>query len=72
MADADKPGVRHCFRFINNVPLNKSSEDSLRLNFLEYWETDDAGNIKQRFAWVTDIPVTRKNSYAIMRAGRAR
>lgn len=69
---SDKVGEHHCFRSLNNVALNKSSEDSLRVNFLEYWETDDEGNVNNRFAWVTDIPISRKNAYEIMRAGRAR
>ena len=72
LADPNKEGVHHCFRYLNDVPLNKSSEESLRVNFLEYWQTDDAGNIQRRFAWVTDITLTRKNVFDIMRAGRAR
>ncbi len=72
LPDPDNPEVHHCFRFLNNVPLNKSSEDSLRVNFLEYWETDNAGNIRNRFSWVTDISISRDNAYEIMRAGRSR
>jgi len=72
VSDPDETGVPHCFRFLNTIPLNKSSEDSLQVNFLEYWQTDDAGNIQRRFAWVTDINLTRKNVSDIMRAGRAR
>lgn len=72
LPDPDNSEVHHCFRYLNNVPLNKSSEESLRVNFLEYWETDNEGNISSRFAWVTDIPVSRENAYEIVRAGRAR
>jgi len=72
LADPHKPGLYHCFRYLNNVPLNKSSEDSLRINFLEYWETDDEGTVKKRFSWVTDLPITREDAYKIMRAGRSR
>lgn len=70
--DPNQPGINHCFRFLNNVPLNKSSQDKVRVNFLEYWETDTAGNIMKRFSWVTDLEITRDNAYDIMRAGRAR
>ncbi len=70
--DPDKIEVYHCFRYLNSVALNKSSVDSLRVNVLEYWETDDEGNIKNRFAWVTDIAISRENAYEIIRAGRAR
>jgi len=72
LSDSEKTDVHHCFRFLNNVPLNKTSEGSLLVNFLEYWETDDDGNVKRRFSWVTDLPITRESAYDIMRAGRAR
>lgn len=72
VSDPQKADRHHCFRFINNVPLNKSSEDSLRVNFLEYRETDSTGTVKKRFSWVTDPEITRENAYQIMRAGRAR
>jgi hypothetical protein len=72
LPDPKRPGVHHCFRFLNNVPLNKSSQDELRVNFLEYWETDANGNVKRRFSWVTDLEITRENAFDIMRAGRAR
>ncbi len=68
----DQAGAHHCFRFLNNVPLNKSSEGSLPVNFPEYWQSDDTGNIQWRFAWVTDINLSNENVYDIMRAGRAR
>jgi len=72
ISDPSKPRIHHCFRFINKVPLNKGSQDSLSVNFLEYWETDDKGNIRQRFSWVTDLVITQENAYDIMRGGRAR
>lgn len=72
LADPDNAKVQHCFRYLNDVPLNKSNEESLRVNFLEYWEADNEGNIKNRFSWVTDLPISRDNAYEIMRAGRAR
>lgn len=72
LADPEKDDVYHCFRYLNNVSLNKSSEESLLVNFLEYWETDSDGNEKRRFSWVSDLQITNKNAYDIMRAGRAR
>jgi len=72
LSDPEKSDIQHCFRFLNNVPLNKSSEGSLLINFLEYWETDGDGNVKRRFSWVTDLPITLETAYDIMRAGRAR
>ena len=63
-------GVKHQFRFINQVPLNKSNSDVL-VNFVEYWEVEKNGKI-QHFCWVTDFTVTTDNVLQIMRGGRAR
>ena len=62
-------GLVHRFRFVNDVPLNASNAD-VRVNFLEYWEigTDKV----QHFSWVTDLRVTKRNVYRLMRGGRAR
>jgi hypothetical protein len=62
--------TEHCFSWINNVPLNESNED-VRVNFIEYWETDPKGK-KQHFTWITDITVTKDNVYQLMRGARAR
>src|ERR687885_753773 len=62
-------GVVHRFRFVNDLPLNASHAD-VRVNFIEYWEM---GNAKvQHFSWVTDVRVTARNVYHLMRGGRAR
>jgi hypothetical protein len=62
-------GLVHRFRFVNHVPLNASNAD-LRVNFIEYWEI---GNGKvQHFSWVTDLRVSTRNVFHLMRAGRAR
>jgi hypothetical protein len=70
--DPSRPEVEHCFCFLNNVPIHKSSQDDLRVNFLEYWEADSDGNMKQHFSWVTDIEITKENAYDLMRGARAR
>jgi hypothetical protein len=62
-------GVKHQFRFLNQVPLNKSNQDVL-VNFVEYWEITEKKT--QHFCWVTDITVTDRNVFQIMRGGRAR
>src|SRR5919199_1099608 len=62
-------GVMHRFRFVNDVPLNASHVD-VRVNVIEYWESS---NVKvQHFSWVTDIRVSKRNVYHLMRGGRAR
>lgn len=66
-----EPGTElvHRFRFVNQVPLN-ASHPELRVNFLEYWELN--GEQVQHFCWVTDLRVTTRSAYSIMRGGRAR
>jgi len=75
MPDAKNEHKQHCFRFINSVPLNKTSQDELRVNFLEYWEVETKDKevvILNRFSWVTDLEITPDNIMEIMRCGRAR
>ena len=61
--------VVHRFRFVNQMPLNASHSD-VRVNFIEYWEI---GQKKvQHFSWVTDLCVSQRNVYHLMRGGRAR
>ena len=62
-------GLVHRFRFVNDVPLNASNAD-LRVNFIEYWELRE--DKVQHFSWVTDLRVSTRNVYHLMRGGRAR
>jgi hypothetical protein len=62
-------GLVHRFRFVNDVPLN-ASHTAVRVNFMEYWEVSDEK--EQHFSWVTDLHVSRRNVYRLMRGGRAR
>jgi hypothetical protein len=62
-------GVVHRFRFVNDVPLNASRAD-VRVHFIEYWEIGQ-GQV-QHFSWVTDLRVSIRNVYKLMRGGRAR
>jgi hypothetical protein len=59
----------HRFRFVNDMPLNGSRTD-VRVNFIEYWEMGD--DKVQHFSWVTDLRVSKRNVYHLMRGGRAR
>jgi hypothetical protein len=62
-------GIVHRFRFVNQVPLNASNAD-MHVNFIEYWEVQDAK--VQHCSWVTDVRVSTRNVYSLMRGGRAR
>lgn len=61
--------VIHQFRFMNKVPLNEINQDLL-VNFVEYWQITPKNTL--HFSWVTDLWVTEKNVFKIMRGGRAR
>src|SRR5262249_20245738 len=61
--------VVHRFRFVHDVPLNTSNRD-VRVNFIEYWEVGE--HKVQHFSWVTDLRVSQRNVYHLMRGGRAR
>src|SRR2546428_2121029 len=62
-------GLVHRFRFVNDVPLNQSNA-AIRVNVIEYWEMND--DRVQHFSWVTDLRVSPRNGYHLMRGGRAR
>lgn len=65
----DNEKVKHTFQYLNNVPLNDSSD--IQVNFIEYWETLPSGKV-QHFTWVTNFFITEANLMNLMRAGRAR
>ncbi len=69
-SDENDPQITHSYRFINDVPLNKSNQD-VRVNFIEYWEITDE-ETKKHFTWITGFEITKKNVYDIMRGGRVR
>jgi hypothetical protein len=64
-----KEGVTHRFRYVNHMPINESNQD-VRVNFLEYWETKNGKT--RHFTWVTDFVIDTHNAYDLMRGGRAR
>ncbi len=61
--------VVHRFRFVHDMPLNTSQRD-VRVNFIEYWEVGEPK--VQPCSWVTDLRVSPRNAYQLMRGGRAR
>jgi hypothetical protein len=66
----DEKGFLHQFRFLNDVALNKSNPD-IRINVLEYMQTDPKGK-ETVFSWVTNIHITQTKAFALMKGGRAR
>src|SRR5882724_8176599 len=62
-------GRLHRLRFVHDVPRNASNVD-VRVHCIEYWEI---GATKvQHFSWVTDLRVSKRNVFHLMRGGRAR
>lgn len=66
----DDRGFFHQFRYLNDVPLNKSNPD-VRVNVLEYMQTNPKGK-EILFSWVTNIRINEDNIFALMKGGRAR
>ena len=62
-------GVLPRFRFVNDMPLN-ASHPHVRVNFIEYGEIGP--HQVQHWSWVTDLRVSKRNVYHLMRGGRAR
>lgn len=66
----DEKGFLHQFRYLNDTALNKSNPD-IRVNFLEYMQTDLKGK-ETLFSWVTNIQINQSNVFALMKGGRSR
>lgn len=64
-------GITYEVSWVWYVPLNESNPD-LRVNFLEYREYDEDGDCCKHFTWITDLYVTHRNAWLLVRGGRAR
>jgi len=64
-------GITREVSWVWDVPLNESNQD-LRVNFLEYREYDAKGKCCKTFTWITDLHVTHRNAWLLVRGGRAR
>ena len=63
-------GGRHCYQWINQVPLN-GTKDADQVNFFQY-QLIREGKITYQNSWVTDIIVDQANVAQLVKAGRAR
>ncbi len=63
-------GIRHWYRYANDVQLNKSHPDE-HVNVLNYVETDKKEQ-RHTWSWVTDIPLSEDSIALTMRGGRSR
>jgi len=64
-------GVTQEVSWVWNVSLNESNQD-LRVHFLEYREYDAEGNCRKNFTWISDLYITHRNAWLLVRGGRAR
>jgi len=62
-------GGGHRCRFVNDVPLKASNAD-VRGNVIAYGDIGHAQT--QHLSWVTDLRVSKRTVYRLMRGGRAR
>ena len=62
-------GVVHRFRLVNDMPLN-AANTHVRVHCIAYWEVGE--DKVQHCSWVTDLRVSKRNVYHLMRGGRAR
>jgi hypothetical protein len=67
----NEKGLRCEINFVQGLPLNESNQDLL-VNYLEYLECGPDGEVCKRFSWITDLTITRRNAWHLVRGGRAR
>jgi len=67
----EKERLYYRYRFMNDVPL-KEGEDALRVNWCEPAILDKEGNVRKRFAFVTDYLISHQNVIDLVECGRSR
>jgi len=59
------------YRWIENVPL-RDGKDAMLVNWIGFQILDAKGKVKYTMAWVTSLPVSKRNVVEIVACGRAR
>jgi hypothetical protein len=67
----DEKGRRHCYQWVNDVPLN-GTKDADQVNFFKYQIISKNKKITYQNSWVTDVVVDQNNVAALVKGGRAR
>lgn len=62
---------QHRYEWVNDASLNESCED-MRVNFIEYWETNIKTGKTIHFTWVTSFHITHNNIVQLVKGARAR
>jgi DDE family transposase len=63
--------MKYVFSIVRDVSLNGSNED-VRVTFVRCLEENEKDGKVQIFTWITDLQVTKRNVWQVMRAGRCR
>ncbi len=66
-----KERLSYRYRFMNDVPL-RDGDDALLVNWCELVITNEAGEIRKRFAFVTDHIISHLTVVSLFEASRAR
>ncbi len=67
----DSKGRRHCYQWINKVPLN-GTKDADDVNFFKFQIVSKDNKITYKNSWVTDIHIDSNNIVTLVKGGRAR
>jgi hypothetical protein len=67
----DSKGRRHCYQWINTVPLN-GTKDVDDVNFFQYQIVSKDNKVTYRNSWVTDFTIDQSNVVMLVKGGRAR
>ncbi|MBW2152263.1 MAG: hypothetical protein JRH18_11400 [Deltaproteobacteria bacterium] len=67
----DSKARRHCYQWVNNVPLN-GTKDADDVNFFQFHIISKDNKITYKNSWVTDLTVDRSNVVELVKGGRAR
>jgi hypothetical protein len=67
----EQVGKHYALTYINNVPLNETHHE-YKVNYIKCVETNLKTGDSKTFTWVTNIQVTDKNVFILMRIGRSR
>ena len=67
----DNKGRRHCYQWVNDVPLN-GTPNADQVNFFQYQIISKENKTTYQNSWVTDLKVDANNIVELVKAGRAR
>jgi hypothetical protein len=67
----DEKGGTHSYRWQNTLPFN-GKENTVEVNWLEYWLANKQSKATFKISWVKDVEVTSDNITTLLDAGRCR